>query len=173
MDGSASAGRSPSSRRASRAQRPPYVDAVFARDDLGPALAYAAPDRAGRVPVIPGASARAGSALGAPNTSSGDVPYRGQAWAQVERGLRPERRRARRGVLPSRPGRAGRARDEHGASPAAASCLDPSTPAGAPRRSLGLEPASLARRRFAVALTHDVDVPWRWAGRAVRGSPRA
>ena len=75
-------------------QRPPYVDAVFARDDLGPALAYAA-----RMPrarsVIPESVERRArwvlDTLGAPELGlGGDVPYRGQAWAQVERGLRPE-----------------------------------------------------------------------------------
>jgi hypothetical protein len=38
------------------------------------------------------------------------------------------------------------------------------------RRSLGVDPPSWRGARFAVALTHDVDVPWRWTRRALRGT---
>lgn len=39
------------------------------------------------------------------------------------------------------------------------------------RRELGIEPPRWFGARFAIALTHDVDVPWRWTGaRAVRGT---
>jgi peptidoglycan/xylan/chitin deacetylase (PgdA/CDA1 family) len=62
-------------------------------------------------------------------------------------------------------------KDEHGRFSAAASSLDPlDPPLERLRRSLGVEPPRWRGARFAVALTHDVDVPWRWTRRAVRGS---
>jgi peptidoglycan/xylan/chitin deacetylase (PgdA/CDA1 family) len=62
-------------------------------------------------------------------------------------------------------------RDEHGRFRAAASSLDPlDPPLERLRRNLGLESPRWRGARFAVALTHDVDVPWRWTRRAVRGS---
>jgi hypothetical protein len=70
--------------------------------------------------------------------------------------------------------------DEHGRFPAAAS-----RPAAGPRgldgrvlelrerlREAGVEPqaAGPGGTRFAVALTHDVDTPWRWTRRGLRGA---
>jgi hypothetical protein len=97
-----------------------------------------------------------------------DVPYVAEAWEQVERGERPrgddiaeaffhlarvEEREARR--------------DEHGRFRAAWSCLDPlDPPLERLRRKLGVE----ARRPFVVALTHDVDSPWRWTRIGLRGA---
>jgi peptidoglycan/xylan/chitin deacetylase (PgdA/CDA1 family) len=54
-------------------------------------------------------------------------------------------------------------RDKHGRLPAAASSLDPlDPPLERLRAELGLEPPRWRGARFAVALTHDVDIPWRW-----------
>src|SRR5690606_30523141 len=62
-------------------------------------------------------------------------------------------------------------RDRHGRFPAAASSLDPlDPPLERLRARLGLEPPRWAGARFAVALTHDVDVPWRWTRIGVRGA---
>lgn len=93
-----------------------------------------------------------------------DVPYRAEAWERLEHGERPgddgladaffhlARLEERRG-----------ARDEHGRFPATATCLDPlDPPLERLRRRLGIEPPRWRGARFAVALTHDVDVPWRW-----------
>jgi peptidoglycan/xylan/chitin deacetylase (PgdA/CDA1 family) len=101
-----------------------------------------------------------------------DLPYVESAWEQVERGERPRgdelaeaffhlarvEERARDG-----------ARDAHGRFPASASCLDLlDPPLERLRRKLRLEPPRFGRARFAVALTHDVDTPWRWTGVGVR-----
>jgi peptidoglycan/xylan/chitin deacetylase (PgdA/CDA1 family) len=54
-------------------------------------------------------------------------------------------------------------RDKHGRFLGAASSLDPlDPPLERLRRELGLEPPRWRGARFAVALTHDVDIPWRW-----------
>ena len=60
--------------------------------------------------------------------------------------------------------RAGAARDEHGRFPAAAALADPERPAvdrllGEFRRVVG----DTGQTPFTVALTHDVDIPWRWS----------
>jgi uncharacterized protein DUF7033 len=60
--------------------------------------------------------------------------------------------------------RAGSARDEHGRFPAAAALADPERPAvdsllGEFRAHVG----DTGRTPFTVALTHDVDIPWRWS----------
>lgn len=101
-----------------------------------------------------------------------DVPPNEEAWARVERGERPEgdelaeafwhlARLEERGV----------ARDRHGRFPAGASALDPlDPPLERLRSALGLEPPRWGGARFAVALTHDVDRPWRWTGRGVRNA---
>jgi peptidoglycan/xylan/chitin deacetylase (PgdA/CDA1 family) len=101
-----------------------------------------------------------------------DLPYAREAWHQVDRGERPRgdevaeaffhlaRVEERRG-----------ARDGHGRFRASASCLDPLDPPLERLRSrLGLEPRRWAGARFAVALTHDVDIPWRWTRIGVRGA---
>src|SRR5205823_4520202 len=46
--------------------------------------------------------------------------------------------------------------------------LDP--PVERLRSELGVDPPRWAGARFAVALTHDVDVPWRWTPIGVRGA---
>jgi peptidoglycan/xylan/chitin deacetylase (PgdA/CDA1 family) len=101
-----------------------------------------------------------------------DLPYVAGAWEQVERRERPEGddlaeaffHLARVEELDGR-------RDEHGRFTAASSCLDPlDPPVERLRRRLGLEPPRWRGARFAVALTHDVDVPWRWTRLGVKGS---
>jgi peptidoglycan/xylan/chitin deacetylase (PgdA/CDA1 family) len=60
-------------------------------------------------------------------------------------------------------------RDAHGRFPASASSLDPlDPPLERLRRELGLKPPRWRGARFAVALTHDVDTPWRWTRRGLR-----
>jgi peptidoglycan/xylan/chitin deacetylase (PgdA/CDA1 family) len=63
-------------------------------------------------------------------------------------------------------------RDAHDRFPAEASSLDLlDPPLERLRRDLGIEAPRWFGARFAVALTHDVDVPWRWSGaRAVKGT---
>lgn len=68
--------------------------------------------------------------------------------------------------------RPGGARDEHGRFPRAAALADPEQPpvdalAARFQEAIGASPGG----RFTVALTHDVDNPWRWHGaRAFRGA---
>src|SRR5205085_9908022 len=62
-------------------------------------------------------------------------------------------------------------RDRHGRFLAAWSCLDPlDPPLERLRRELGVEPPRYRGARFAVAFTHDVDVPWRWTRIGVLGA---
>lgn len=99
-----------------------------------------------------------------------DVPYHEGAWEQLNRGERPDGddvaeaffhlARVEERVGP---------RDEHGRFPASATCLDPlDPPLERLRRKLGLEPPRWGGARFAVALSHDVDIPWRWTRRGIR-----
>ena len=63
------------------------------------------------------------------------------------------------------------ARDEHDRFRAASSCLDPlDPPLERLRARLGVEPPRWGGARFAVALTHDVDVPWKWTRLGVKGA---
>ena len=63
------------------------------------------------------------------------------------------------------------ARDEHDRFPAASSCLDPlDPPLERLRRELGTEPPRWGGGRFAVALTHDVDSPWKWTRLGLKGA---
>ncbi len=63
------------------------------------------------------------------------------------------------------------ARDEHDRFRAASSCLDPlDPPLERLRAQLGVEPPRWGGARFAVALTHDVDVPWKWTRLGVKGA---
>lgn len=101
-----------------------------------------------------------------------DVPYVEGAWEQVERRERPSGDELAEAFFHlARIEELGGPRDEHGRFSAASSCLDPlDPPVERLRRTLGIEPPRWKGARFAVALTHDVDVPWRWTGNAVRGS---
>lgn len=101
-----------------------------------------------------------------------DLPYSAQAWEEVARGKRPEEDDlasaffdlARVEELDGR-------RDEHGRFLAAYSSLDPlDPPLERLRRKLGVEPRRWGDANFAVALSTDVDVPWRWRRQAVLGS---
>jgi hypothetical protein len=99
-----------------------------------------------------------------------DVPYVEAAWEQVERGERPEGDDLADAFFHiARVEERGGPRDEHGRFPAAASCLDPlDPPLERLRRKLGLEPPRWGGARFAVALSHDVDIPWRWTRKGIR-----
>jgi hypothetical protein len=95
-----------------------------------------------------------------------DVPYDAAAWEQVDHGRLPEDDLAAGFFHLARVEERGGPRDEHGRFRAEWSRLDPlDPPLERLRRKLGLADAT-----FAVALTHDVDNPWRWTRIGVRGS---
>jgi hypothetical protein len=96
-----------------------------------------------------------------------DLPYRAGAWQEVERGERPNGDDVAEAFFHlARVEERGGPRDEHGRFRAEWSCLDPlDPPLERLRRKLGLED-----RRFTVALTHDVDSPWRWTPIGTRGA---
>ena len=102
-----------------------------------------------------------------------DVPYGAEAWEQVERGERPDGRRPRGGVLPPRPGR-GAKRGAGRARPLPRGVVLPRPARSAARTAACadsvLEPPRWGGARFAVALTHDVDVPWKWTRLGVKGA---
>ena len=106
--------------------------------------------------------------IGATDLGFGDdVPYDSAAWEQVDRGELPTGDELAAGFfhLARVEERAG-PRDEHGRFRAEWSCLDPlDPPLERLRRKLGVEGV-----RFVVALTHDVDTPWRWTRIGVRGA---
>src|SRR5438067_194899 len=111
--------------------------------------------------------------VGAPGLRPGeDVPYRPEAWDAVERGELPAGDELAAGFFHlARVEERGPERDKHGRFLAASSCLDPlDPPLERLRRELGVEPPRYRGARFAVALTHDVDVPWRWTRIGVRGA---
>jgi hypothetical protein len=101
-----------------------------------------------------------------------DVPYRAEAWEVVERGDLPEDDLLAAGFFHlARVEERGAERDPHGRFFATSSRLDPlDPPLERLRRALGVEPPHYRGARFAVALTHDVDVPWRWTRIGVRGA---
>jgi hypothetical protein len=96
-----------------------------------------------------------------------DVPYNADAWEQVERGELPANDDVAAGFFHlARVEERDGPRDEHGRFRAEWSRLDPlDPPLERLRRSLGLRD-----ERFAVALTHDVDTPWRWTRIGLRGA---
>ncbi len=98
--------------------------------------------------------------------------YRPEAWEQVERGERPAGDELADAFFHlARVEERGGPRDQHGRFPASASCLDPlDPPLERLRARLGIEPPRWGGARFAVALTHDVDTPWRWTRIGVRGA---
>ena len=109
--------------------------------------------------------------LGAHDLGFGDdVPYREAAWEQVERGERPEGDDLAEAFFHlARIEERNGPRDEHGRFPASATCLDPlDPPLERLRRKLGLEPPRWGGARFAVCLSHDVDIPWRWTRKGIR-----
>ena len=101
-----------------------------------------------------------------------DVAYEEAAWEQVERGERPEGDELAEAFyhLARIEERDSAVRDPHGRFPGSSSCLDPlDPPVERLRRRLGIEPPRWGGARFAIALTHDVDVPWRWTRLGVHG----
>jgi peptidoglycan/xylan/chitin deacetylase (PgdA/CDA1 family) len=111
--------------------------------------------------------------LGAPHLRlGGDLPYRPGAWESVDRGVRPEGDELADAFFHlARVEEREAERDRYGRFLAASSCLDPlDPPLERLRRALGVEPPRYRGARFAVALTHDVDVPWRWTRIGVLGA---
>jgi hypothetical protein len=112
--------------------------------------------------------------LGARDLRLGDdaLPYVASAWEDADRGVRPEGCDVAEGFFHlSRREERGTTRDRHDRFPASASCLDPLDPPLERLRSrLGLEPPRWSDARFAVALTHDIDTPWRWTRIGLRGA---
>jgi hypothetical protein len=96
-----------------------------------------------------------------------DVSYNAQAWEQVERGELPTGDDVAAGFYHlARVEERGGPRDVHGRFCAEWSRLDPlDPPLERLRRRLGL-----VREAFTVALTHDVDSPWRWTRIGLRGA---
>jgi peptidoglycan/xylan/chitin deacetylase (PgdA/CDA1 family) len=107
--------------------------------------------------------------LGAPDA---EMQLRPAAWEQVDRGERPEGDEIAEAFFHlARVEELGGRRDQHGRFPASASCLDPlDPPLERLRERLGAETTRWGGARFAVALTHDVDTPWRWTAIGVRGA---
>jgi peptidoglycan/xylan/chitin deacetylase (PgdA/CDA1 family) len=93
-----------------------------------------------------------------------DVPYRPEAWEAAERGELPVGDELAAGFFHlARVEEREAELDRHGRFLAASSCLDPlDPPLERLRHELGVEPPRYRGARFAVALTHDVDSPWRW-----------
>jgi peptidoglycan/xylan/chitin deacetylase (PgdA/CDA1 family) len=131
---------------------------------------------AGAVPIVERDERRARWVLemvGAPTLRLGeDLPYRPEAWAAVERGELPSGDELAAGFFHlARVEERGAAVDRHGRFLAASSCLDPlDPPLERLRRELGGEGPTYRGARFAVALTHDVDAPWRWTRIGVLGA---
>lgn len=96
-----------------------------------------------------------------------DLRYDEQAWQQIERGERPAGDDVAQAFfhLARVEERTGR-RDEHGRFRAVWSCLDPLDP---PLERLRVK-LGVSAPRFTVALTHDVDSPWRWTPIGLRGA---
>ena len=110
--------------------------------------------------------------LGAHELALGDdVPYRERAWEEVARGVRPRGDELADAFFHlARVEERGAPRDRHGRFSARSSALDPlDPPLERLRARLGVEPPRWGGARFAIALTHDVDVPWRWTRVGVRG----
>jgi len=105
--------------------------------------------------------------IGATEVGFGDdVSYDAGAWDQVGRGELPDDDLAAGFFHLARVEERNGPRDEHGRFRAEWSRLDPlDPPLERLREKLGLRDSS-----FTVALTHDVDNPWRWTRIGVRGS---
>ena len=101
-----------------------------------------------------------------------DVPYRAEAWEQVARGERPQGDELAEAFFHlARLEERDAVRDDHGRFRAAGSSLEPlDPPLERLRRRLGVEPPRWGGARFAVALTHDVDTPWKWTPTGLRGA---
>lgn len=100
-----------------------------------------------------------------------DVPYDERAWEQVEQGIRPDDPVALAFFELARFEERDGTRDAHGRFPARAYGGDLLKPAAETlRERLGLPPPRPLGAQFAVGLTHDVDVVWRWTWLGVRGA---
>jgi hypothetical protein len=105
--------------------------------------------------------------IGATDVGLGDdVPYDERGWEQVERGQLPDDELAAAFFHLARVEERNGPRDEHGRFRAEWSQLDPLDP---PLERLR-DRLGLTNRTFVVALTHDVDNPWRWTRAGLRGS---
>ena len=100
-----------------------------------------------------------------------DLPYDAAAWEQIDRGERPVGDELADGFFHlARVEERDGPRDEHGRFRAEWSCLDPlDPPLERLRRKLGVTTRD-DRPRFTIALTHDVDTPWRWTRIGLRGA---
>jgi len=100
-----------------------------------------------------------------------DLPYDAAAWEQIDRGERPVGDELADGFFHlARVEERNGPRDEHGRFRAEWSCLDPlDPPLERLRRKLGVTTRD-DRPRFTIALTHDVDTPWRWTRIGLRGA---
>ena len=100
-----------------------------------------------------------------------DLPYDAAAWEQIDRGERPVGDDLADGFFHlARVEERNGARDEHGRFRAEWSCLDPlDPPLERLRQKLGVTTRD-DRPRFTIALTHDVDTPWRWTRIGLRGA---
>lgn len=100
-----------------------------------------------------------------------DISYRPDAWDEVDRGELPQGDDLAAAFFHlARIEERGAPRDRHGRFFASSSCLDPLDPPLERLRSeLGLPTPRYGDAKFAVALTHDVDVPWRWTRIGMRG----
>jgi hypothetical protein len=101
-----------------------------------------------------------------------DLPYSAEAWEQLERGERPQGDDLAEAFFHlARIEERNGARDEHDRFRAASSSLDPlDPPLERLRRRVGVEPPRWGGARFAVALTHDVDSPWKWTRKGLKGA---
>ncbi len=111
--------------------------------------------------------------LGAAGARLGeDLPYRPEAWQQVDRGELPRDDELAAAFFHlARLEERAAPRDRHGRFTAASSCLDPlDPPLERLRRALGVQLPRYRGAAFAVALTHDVDTPWRWTRPGVLGA---
>jgi peptidoglycan/xylan/chitin deacetylase (PgdA/CDA1 family) len=111
--------------------------------------------------------------LGARDLRLGDdLPYRAEAWEQVEAGELPQDDDLAAAFFHlARIEEVGAPRDPHGRFFASSSRLDPlDPPLERLRRELGLPAPQYRGAKFAVALTHDVDVPWRWTRIGMHGA---
>jgi hypothetical protein len=110
--------------------------------------------------------------IGATEVGLGDdVGYDERGWEQVEQGIRPDDPLALAFFELARLEERGSERDAHGRFPSRAYGGDLLMPAAETlRERLGMPPPQPLGARFAVALTHDVDVVWRWTWIGVKGA---
>ena len=157
-------------------QRPPYVEPVFSLDDPKPGVTQLARVvKAALALIPPRASSDAPAGSSTPSApaiwASATVPYRGDGLAGTST---PDERPDGDDLAEAffhfaRVEERAGPRDDHGRFPASATCLDPlDPPLERLRRKLGLEPPRWGGARFAVALSHDVDIPWRWTRKGIR-----